>query len=246
MTLRERIYSFLWRFLCFWLDWEECTVKERILHDLSVALETLDTDEVVCISRRLLLTNIRVADVFEYALLDAMHTISARFDEGELFIPQLLVAADAFEQAVNILSARLADRELAEVSPGRVMVYTVEGDIHDIGKNIMASILRANGFLVHDLGRNIRAEQAVHEAMVWKPDVIIGFALMTTTFPAQKELVDLLQELGVRDDFQVLVGGSMASPEWAAKIGADGYAVSVSDAARLARRLAGKLHEKTA
>lgn len=235
MTLRERIYSFLRRFLCFRPDWEEYTVKERILHDLSMALETLDTDEVVCISRRLLLTNIRVADVFEYALLDAMHTISARFDEGELFIPQLLVAADAFEQAVNILSARLADRELAEVSPGRV-----------IGKNIMASILRANGFLVHDLGRNIRAEQAVHEAMVWKPDVIIGFALMTTTFPAQKELVDLLQELGVRDDFQVLVGGSMASPEWAAKIGADGYAVSVSDAARLARRLAGKLHEKTA
>lgn len=221
-------------------------MKERILHDLCVALETLDTDEVICISRRLLLTNIRVADVFEYALIDAMHTISARFDEGELFIPQLLVAADAFEQAVNILSVRLKEKDLAAVSPGRVMVYTVEGDIHDIGKNIMASILRANGFLVHDLGRNITAEQAVHEALVWKPDVIIGFALMTTTFPAQKELVDLLQEYGVRDDFQVLVGGTMASPEWAAKIGADGYAVSVSDAARLARRLAGKLHEKTA
>ena len=104
-------------------------------------------------------------------------------------------------------------------------------------------MLRANGFQVLDLGRSVSAEQAVSAAREWKPDVIIGIALMTTTFPAQKELIDILEEQNIRNQFCVLVGGSMASPQWAARIGADGYASNAFEAVRLMENLLDGTHQ---
>ena len=118
---------------------------------------------------------------------------------------------------------------------GRVEIYTVEGDIHDIGKNLVGTILRASGFAILDLGRNVPAEQVIAEARKWRPDVIIGFALMTTTVPEQRTLVEQLSEQDMRDHVAVLVGGDVVSERWAQEIGADGYARTAFDAVRLVR-----------
>lgn len=213
-------------------------VRARLLEDLRYALEELESNDVVAMTRRLMMTDVSPAEVIEQSLLVAMQSVSRRFDDGEIFIPQLLLAADAFEQAICVLAPSMDMTEHRLVCPGKVLVYTVEGDIHDIGKNIMAYMFRANGFSVCDLGRNVPADRVVSVSREWMPDVIIGFALMTTTYPAQRELISRLTEEGLRDRFRVLVGGALASRCWAEEIGADGYAADVMDATRMARKMA--------
>lgn len=216
-------------------------MKEQLLEELKLALLDMDGDAAVCLARRIMMAEIPPLDAIRFSMMSAMEIISEQFDEGELFVPQMLLAADAFERTMEVVSGGLASDD--GEGKKRAEVYTVEGDIHDIGKNLVASVLRANGFQVLDLGRSVSAEQAVSAAREWKPDVIIGFALMTTTFPAQKELIDILEEQNIRNQFCVLVGGSMASPQWASRIGADGYASNAFEAVRLMENLLDGTHQ---
>ena len=202
---------------------------------LQHALLGLDTDAAVSAAQQLRKDGTPLLDVLQEAVLPALEVLGRSYDTGELYIPQMLVAADAFETAIGALTEGREDEIHDALMDGRVEIYTVEGDIHDIGKNLVGTILRASGFAILDLGRNVPAEQVIAEARKWRPDVIIGFALMTTTVPEQRTLVEQLSEQDMRDHVAVLVGGDVVSERWAQEIGADGYARTAFDAVRLVR-----------
>lgn len=168
-----------------------------------------------------------------------MQVVSDLFDEGEAFVPQLLMASKAFDTAVKILTSNLADEE-KNISIGTVVIHTVKNDIHDIGKNVVTTMLEANNFVVYDLGRDVPPEAVIEKAKEVKADIIIGSALMTTTMPAQRDLIAQLKEEGIRDNFIVMFGGAPVSQDWCDEIGADGYSDTATDAVEVAKELLAK------
>lgn len=168
------------------------------------------------------------------ALAKGMSVVSDGFDDGAVFVPQLIIAAKAFESASAILTAKLSDEEKKATSKGKILVHTVSGDIHSIGKNICAVMLNASGYEVIDAGVDVPVDDIVERAQKEKADIILGSALMTTTMPAQKEIVALLKELGIRDQFKVMFGGAPTSQEWVDEIGGDGWSDTAPGAVRLA------------
>jgi corrinoid protein of di/trimethylamine methyltransferase len=150
-----------------------------------------------------------------------MKVISDMFDNAEIYVPQIIFSADAFMGAINILSPHIKGGYSAK---GKVIVHTVEGDIHDIGKNILGILLTANGYDVSDLGRDVPIGTVVDYAVENEVDVITGSALMTTTMPSQREIVNELKDRGIRDKFKCVFGGAPTSQEWVDQIGGDGWA----------------------
>lgn len=170
-------------------------------------------------------------------LAKGMKTVSDLFDEGEAFVPHLLVAAEAFESGVAILTESMTQEDRLQASQGRILIFTVQGDIHDIGKNIVKTMLQANGFKVIDLGRDVAIDEAIDKAKEYNVDIIVAAALMRTTMPAQRELIQALHEAGIRNRFKCLFGGSPVSAEWVRQIGGDAYAETAADAVVKARML---------
>jgi trimethylamine corrinoid protein len=150
-----------------------------------------------------------------------MQEISDMFDRAEIYVPQIILSAEAFTGAVNILAPHIKGGYSAK---GKVIVHTVEGDIHDIGKGILGILLKANGYEVIDLGRDVPIGNVVDAAVENEVDIITGSALMTTTMPSQREIVNELKDRGIRDKFKCLFGGAPTSQEWCDQIGADGWA----------------------
>lgn len=152
-----------------------------------------------------------------------------RFERGKAFLPSLIVASDAMLAAVKVLESALPldhqDRKLATI-----IVGTVEGDIHDIGKGILITMLRVNGFDVHDLGRDVPVETFVEKARELEADVVGSSALMTTTQVGQKDIEKALADAGLRDRVRTMVGGAVVTARWARRIGADLYAETAGDA----------------
>jgi trimethylamine corrinoid protein len=170
-------------------------------------------------------------------LAAGMNVISDMFEEGEIFVPHILISADAFNQAMEILKPLMKGEKF---SKGKVIVHTVEGDIHDIGKNIFKILLQANGFEVIDMGRDVPVEKVIDKAVEEGVDIITGSALMTTTMPGQREIIDGLKERGIRDQFKCMFGGAPVTQEWVTKIDGDGYADNAAAGVRIASKLKGK------
>lgn len=211
--------------------------KEEILEKLKVSIEELDPDLAETAAQEAKEEGINAIEAINEGLAKGMDTVSEQFDEGEVFVPDLLIAAEAFETAVEILTGDLSEEEKASSSLGKVLLHTVEGDIHDIGKNIVKTMLTAGGFEVIDLGRDVAVDEVVKQAIANNVDVIAGSALMTTTMPAQKDIIRVLKEEGVRDQFKCIFGGAPVSQEWVDSIGADGYAESASESINLIKKL---------
>ena len=167
-------------------------------------------------------------------LAAGMNVISDMFERAEIFVPHILISADAFSQAMEILKPLIKGEKF---SKGKVIVHTVEGDIHDIGKNIFKILLQASGFEVIDMGRDVPVEKVIDKAVEEGVDIITGSALMTTTMPSQQEIIAGLEERGIRDKFKCMFGGAPVTQEWVTKIGGDGYADNAADGVRLARKL---------
>jgi corrinoid protein of di/trimethylamine methyltransferase len=170
----------------------------------------------------------------EEGLSGGMKVISDKFDNAEIYVPQIILAAEAFTAAVDILASHIEGGYSAK---GKIILHTVEGDIHDIGKNIVGILLQANGFEVIDLGRDVAVVDVVDAAVEKDVDVIAGSALMTTTMPAQREIMDELKERGVKDKFKCLFGGAPTSQEWTDQIGADGWAENAAEAVDVVNEL---------
>ena len=177
----------------------------------------------------------------EVGLSAGMAGIGERFQRGECFLPELISAADTFNAALQVLQPAIDGAGGALKHTGIAVVGTVAGDVHTIGKDIFAMLLKVRGFEVHDLGADVSMGSFLEEADKAGADLIGMSALLTTTMPSQEEVVDVLSELGVRERYIVMVGGGPVSQEWADQIGADGYAGTAEEGVELAARLvAGK------
>lgn len=215
--------------------------QSEILAKLKLAIEEMETEMAEEAAKEALAAGIDPIAAINDGLAAGMQTMSDLFDEGEVFVPQLVVAADAFEAAVAILTGSMSAEDKAKASKGKILIHTVQGDIHDIGKNITKTMLAASGFEVIDLGRDVAVTEVVEKAKEYKVDIIAGAALMTTTMPAQRDIVSLLKEEGIRDQFKCMFGGAPVSAEWVEKIGGDAYAETASEAVEKAKKLIANL-----
>lgn len=171
-------------------------------------------------------------------LIKGMEEIGQRFEEGKAFVPNLLLAARAMKGCLEILKPRLKDASGASL--GTLVIGTVKGDLHDIGKNLVASMLEGCGFEVINLGVDISGQQFVEAVRKYNPQIVCLSALLTTTMSYMKEVIDTLDSEGLRQNVKVLVGGAPVSEEFAMQIGADGYSSNANGAVVLAKRVLGR------
>jgi methylmalonyl-CoA mutase cobalamin-binding domain/chain len=164
--------------------------------------------------------------------------VGAKFESGEFFLPELMLTGRALKAAMGVVSPILEHRtDRSSGDTGRAVAATVKSDIHDIGKNMVASLLTASGFEVTDLGVDVPIKDIIAKAQEIDADVIACSALLTTSMPFLRDLIDLLDAMGERERFIVMVGGASVTPEYATHIGADGTAPNAMDAVKEARRL---------
>ncbi|MCR6692366.1 MAG: corrinoid protein [archaeon YNP-LCB-003-016] len=174
---------------------------------------------------------------------EAAKIVGEKFESGEIFLTQLMLAGEAMKSALSVLLKALPSG--TKVAKGKVVIGTVQGDIHEIGKNIVAALLSANGFDVYDLGVDVPSLKFIEEAERVKADVIAMSALMTSTIGVQKDVIDALKSLGLRDKYIVVVGGGATTAEWAENIGADGWAETAPEAVNVISRLIEKRGRRT-
>lgn len=165
--------------------------------------------------------------------------VGEQFGLGEMFLPELVLGGEAMKAAVEVLEPELRRRGTARRSLGRIVLGTVHGDVHEIGKTLVHTMLAASGFEVHDLGVDVPAARFVEAVRALQPELIGLSALLTTTMPGQREVIDALAAAGLRERVKVVVGGAPVTAQWAAEIGADGYGEDAMRAVRLARTLLG-------
>ncbi len=185
--------------------------------------------------RKLLDKGFNARDILNRGMLSTMEIIGQRFTTGEVFIPEVLLSARAMNEALKVLEPYLA-KEKKDAS-GKILIGTVRGDLHDIGKNMVVTMLRGVGFEVEDLGINLPVEEFVNKVGETKPDILGMSALLTTTMPEMKKVIDVLSVKGLRDRVKVMVGGAPVNAKYARDIGADGYAQDAGESVELAKRL---------
>ncbi|MBD3309460.1 cobalamin-binding protein [candidate division KSB3 bacterium] len=171
------------------------------------------------------------------ALTEAMGRVGDRFSRLEIFLPEMMLSGEAMASVVEIFRAKMLEGGTEHVAKGKIVLGTVKGDLHEIGKNIVKLMLEAYGFEVKDLGYDVDSFTFLKEAEALKADVIGASALMSTTMPHQKEIIDLLKDRGLRDKYRVIIGGAPTTPQWANDIGADLYCPDAGSAPRLIAEL---------
>ncbi len=177
----------------------------------------------------------KAEEILQRGMLSTMEIISERFKAGEVFIPEILLSARAMNEAVRVLEPFLAGTQSA--TKGKVMIGTVKGDLHDIGKNLVLTMLKGVGFETIDLGIDLPADEIVRKVAEHRPHILGMSALLTTTMSQMKKVIDALMEKGLREKVKVMVGGAPVNEKFARDIGADGYAADGPDAVNLARKL---------
>lgn len=176
-------------------------------------------------------------EIISRYLIPAMTEVGARFERQEFYVPEMLIAARAMQTGLGVLKPLLVEGELK--TAGQVVVGTVKGDLHDIGKNLVCMMLEGAGFEVTDLGVDVGPEKFVRTVRERKPDILGMSALLTTTMPAMRSTIEALVEAGLRDKVKVLVGGAPLTAAYANQIGADGYAPDAASAVRKAKESLG-------
>ncbi|MCG8640348.1 MAG: corrinoid protein [Desulfobacterales bacterium] len=210
-------------------------MSEKELHErLKQSVIDMDSDAATEAAREAISLKLDPVACIEKGLSKGMMVISDMFDNAEVYVPQIILSAEAFTDAVDILATAIKGEY---ASKGKIIIHTVEGDIHDIGKNIVGILLQANGFEVIDLGRDVPVADVVDAAVEHNVDIIAGSALMTTTMPSQREILSELEDRGIRDKFKCLFGGAPTSREWVDQICADGWAENAAEAVTIAKEL---------
>ena len=211
--------------------------KDQILEKLATAIIEADEDGAREGARLALEAQMDPLEAVDDGLSRGMNVVGERFESGEAYLPDLLLATEAFNAAMEILRPEIEAQKKQMKKKGTVLVGTVKGDLHNIGKNIVATVLETNGFDVVDIGVDNGALKFIEEAQKANVDVIALSSLMTTTMPAQREVIETLVEMNLRDRFRVIVGGGPVTPAWADEIGADGYGESAVQAVEMIRGL---------
>ncbi|MEO1066713.1 MAG: B12-binding domain-containing protein [Pseudomonadota bacterium] len=183
-------------------------------------------------------------DILTKALVEGMRIVGIDFRDGILFVPEVLLAANAMKAGMTILRPLLAETGAPKL--GSMVIGTVKGDIHDIGKNLVGMMMEGAGFDVHDLGINTDAEEYLAALEEHKPDILGMSALLTTTMPYMKVVIDQMKEQGVRDDYVVLVGGAPLNEEFGEAIGADSYCRDAAVTVEIAKDFVARRHNQRA
>ena len=170
-------------------------------------------------------------------MMPAMEKVGDRFSSGEIYLPEMLMAAEAWSEAMNLLKPKMLAAGESVGKIGTVVIGTVQTDVHEIGKNIVATLLSTAGFEVHDLGVDISASKFIAKAEEVDANIIAASAIMTTTMTYQRDILEHLMANGLRDKYIVLVGGGVVNQKWADEIGADGYGETAVDGVRVAKEL---------
>lgn len=204
---------------------------------LKTAVVDMEEEDAVEIAEAIIANGVSVKGAIEVGLIKAMEHVSELYDAEQYFIPDLLCCADTMNAALDILKEQLKGETVGHNK--KVVIGTVLGDTHDIGKNIVACFLDSAGFIVYDIGRDIAPEDFVKKAIEYDADVICLSTIMTTTMVNMQKTIEALVDMGVRDRFKVMIGGKPVSPKFARDINADGYSVNAGDAIRLAKKLCG-------
>jgi len=208
---------------------------QQILSDISLKLQEGKAKDVQELVQQALDRSIPVKDILEKGLLDGMSIIGAKFKNNEVFVPEVLIAARAMNRGVELLKPYYSESGVE--FKGRVCIGTVQGDLHDIGKNLVKMMLEGKGFEVFDLGTDVPADTFIRTAVENKCHIICLSALLTTTMPAMAEVVKAAELSGIRNNVRIMIGGAPVTDEFRIQIGADGYAPDASSAADMALEL---------
>jgi corrinoid protein of di/trimethylamine methyltransferase len=193
------------------------------LERLEEAITIGEDEEAEALARQAMAEGMDPLEVVD-GLTRAIRKVGDQFERMEVFLPEMMLAAKAMQRALEPVTPYLEEHKLERERKGTVVIGTVEGDIHEIGKSIVALLLEVNGYTVHDLGPGVNALDFIKRAQEVEADVIGASALMTTTMPGQQEIVELLKEMKLREQFHVIVGGTPVTAAWAEEIGADSWA----------------------
>lgn len=211
---------------------------EEVLQKLFDAVLEGDFDGVRTNVQASLDANLDPNSILNDGMIAAMREVGARFEAGEYYVPEMLIAARAMQTGMAILKPSLQQTD--RKSSGKVVMGTVKGDLHDIGKNLVSLMLEGAGYEIVDLGVDVPAEEFVKKAIELKPDVIGMSALLTTTMPSMKTTIDALDAAGLRTNIKVIVGGAPVTESYAHQIEADGFSTDASRAVTLVNQLLGK------
>jgi len=205
---------------------------------LSQAIDEGDREKTVQLTTEALGAGTNPQEIITHGLQVGMAVVGEKFSDGEYFLPDMLMAARAMKAALEVLKPSLEKTGMPTI--GKVVIGTVEGDMHDIGKNVVATFLSGNGFEVFDLGLNVPAQNFIDEVKEKKPDILGMSALLTTTMPVMGKVIKALEEIGLRSSVKVIVGGAPVTQDYANYIGADAYAHDGGKALPVCRQLLGK------
>ncbi len=202
---------------------EEAIIRGDMERSAQLVQESLDRVEPLTIIRG--------------GMIPAMEKVGDRFSNGEIFLPEMLMATEAWKEAMKLLKPKMLAAGESVGKIGTVVIGTVQTDVHEIGKNIVATLLSTAGFEVHDLGVDISASKFIRKAEEVDADIIAASAIMTTTMTYQRDILEHLMASGLRDEYIVLVGGGVVTQRWTDEIGADGYGKTAVEAVRVAKEL---------
>ncbi len=211
--------------------------KQEILNNLSNAIVEGNEEAAKKSAQQAIDNGLDALKAVDQGLSKGMSVIGDRFETGEVFLPELLMASEAFKAAMEILNPVIEAGKQKVAKLGTFLLATVKGDQHNIGKNILSTVLETNGFDVVDIGIDQSTLNIIEAAKKSNVDFIGLSSVMTTSMPYQKEVIETLKEMGLRDEFFVLVGGGPVSQEWADEIGADGYGDTAVNAVEVAKNL---------
>ncbi len=205
-------------------------IDSALIEEAKKMLVAQNKERVEEIARKVISDGHDPLELMNNAFIPGINEVGDLFGRGQLFLPELMQAADAMKVATDIINEALAaGGNSQQETAASVVVATVKGDVHDIGKCIVVSLMKANGFTVHDLGRDVDIDTIIETAVKINADVIGTSALLTTTMNQQKVLEEALKSAGLKDRFRTVVGGAPVTPRWAARIGADAYAEDAHD-----------------
>lgn len=216
----------------YWLSREGNMSSEAILKKLREAVLNYDPDAAVAAAREVIKKKEDPLEAIEKALIPAIKKVGDKFEKMEVFLLELMLAAEAMKSSMALLLP-LIPKE-SKGTKGNIVIGTVQGDVHEIGKNVVANMLMAAGFNVTDLGVDVKTSLFITEAKKEEAAIIGASSLMSSTLASQKDLVDFIKASGERKRFKVMIGGGITSGEWAKEIGADGYGEDALEAIKLA------------
>jgi len=211
----------------------------EILSEITQSLVDGEPDITYELTHKALASGIEPMSIIREGLMPGMNIVGENFASGEFFLPDLIIAAEGMKKAMDVLEPELVARQQAIESPGTVVIGTVKGDIHEIGKTLVATMLSANGFKVYDLGVDVPTAVFLDKIKEVQANILGLSALLTTTMTMQREVIQALRDAGMRQTLRVMVGGAPVTRSWMNEIGADGYAEDAMGAVKVAKELMG-------